>query len=194
MVTSSLSPPWQSLSLGTQACTAALAGMALLLHASTASAAPSESDRAAAQALFEQARQLVDDGKYEAACPKFAESQRLDPAPGTQFNLADCYEKTGRLASAWSLFLEVAVSSKAAGRPEHEALARKRAAALKPKLPRLTIEVPAESRVPELSVGRCSVSVGEAQWGAAMPVDSGRCLITAKAPGHKPWQRWMMSP
>lgn len=187
--------PQASRRASTASRTASALVFALSLLATTPAAAnPNESDRVAAQALFEQARQLMAAEKYEDACPKLAESQRLDPAPGTQFNLADCYQKVGRLASAWNLFIEVAVASKAAGRREHEALARERAKALRSQLPRMTIAVPEGSRLRGLSVERCGVSVGAAQWSAPIPVDSGKCVVRATAPGHKPWETTLRIP
>src|SRR4051794_26464548 len=82
--------------------------------------APSAQDQAAAEGLFNDAKKLVADGKFADACPKFEESQRLDPAPGTQFNLAECYEHIGRTASAWALFLGVAQLAKSAGMQDRE--------------------------------------------------------------------------
>src|SRR5580698_2604369 len=99
-------------------------------------------ERAAlAQGLYDAAAELIKAGKFAEACPKLEESQRLDPAMGTQFFLAGCYEKTGRPTSAWSLFLEVAGAAKAAGNTVRETTARARAAALEPRLPRLRIVV-----------------------------------------------------
>src|SRR5215212_4797523 len=98
---------------------------------------------AAARALFGEGRKLAAQGKYREACPKFEESLRLDPGMGTQFNLADCLEHTGRTATAWAQFLDVAAAARAAAQSERERVARERAAALEPKLSRLTIEVKA---------------------------------------------------
>src|SRR5271154_1822433 len=66
------------------------------------------SSKAAAQALFEEARQLMIDGKFGEACPKLEESERLDPGAGTLLNLGHCYEKNGQTASAWVTYKDAA--------------------------------------------------------------------------------------
>lgn len=150
--------------------------------------AHADGESAAAQALFDEGKALMAKGKYAQACPKLEESQRLDPGLGTLFNLAECNEKTGRTATAWSRFLEVASGARSAGRSDAERVARDRAAALAPKLPKLVIEVPAASQANGLEVKRDDVTIGQAQWGTAIPVDPGEHRLSAKAPGHKPWQ------
>src|SRR5215467_9817965 len=62
--------------------------------------------KVAAEALFQEGRRLMAAGKAVDACPKFAESERLDPSPGTMLNLANCYEKTDRPATAWATYRE----------------------------------------------------------------------------------------
>ena len=98
--------------------------------------------QAAAQVLFEDAKKLMAKGDYAAACQKFADSQQDDPAPGTQYNLADCYEKNGQTASAWATFKSAAASYRAHNRADWEAKARDRAKTLEPKLSKLTLVVP----------------------------------------------------
>ena len=95
----------------------------------SARADASLADKAAAQSLFDEGRKLMSAGKYADACPKLAESQKLDPGVGTQFHLADCYEKLGQTASAWAGFLEAASAAKSMGQADREKVARERAAA-----------------------------------------------------------------
>jgi len=163
--------------------------VALAVLAASALASAQPADRAAAEALFLEARKLAGDGKYAEACPKFAESQRLDPATGTLLNLADCNEHAGRTASAWMTWLEAAAAAKARGQVERERLARQRSAALQAKLSYLTIEVPGGSAVAGLSVTRNGEPVREALWGTAVPVDPERYTVVASAPGYRSWQQ-----
>lgn len=146
-------------------------------------------DPVAAQALFDDARRLMAAGQTAEACPKFAESQRLDPGIGTAFNLADCYEKTGHVASAWALFLEVVSQARASGESDREAAAKTRATRLEPRLPKLRIRVSEESRLTGLEITRDGVTVGQAQWDSMVPVDPGSHEIIARAPGRQTYAR-----
>jgi hypothetical protein len=159
------------------------------LGLSSATARAQSDDSTMAQSLFDQAKELMAGGHVAEACPKLEESQRLDASSGTLINLASCYEQTGRLASAWSKYLEAARSAKASGNAEREAGARERAAALAPRLPKLVITVaPPLKSLPGLEIKRDGVVVGEAAWGLALPLDSGEHQVVAKAPGHEPFQ------
>ncbi len=149
--------------------------------------AQSGADKAAAEDLFRAAKSLADAGNHAGACPKFELSQRLDPGIGTLLYLADCYEKTGRYASAWATFLEAAAAARAAGQADREQLARELAGALEPKLSKLAIVVEATSDVPGLQVTRDGAPVDRGLWGIASPVDAGPRRIEAKAPGKLTW-------
>ena len=70
--------------------------------------ARADTDKEHAARLFEEARALVKQGKYEVACPVFESSYQLDPAIGTELNLADCYEHTNKLEPARKLYDEAA--------------------------------------------------------------------------------------
>jgi hypothetical protein len=157
------------------------------LLAAAPAAAQDASNKAAAEALFRDGRALYDQGQYPQACAKFAESQKLDPAPGTLLNLGGCYEKNGQTASAWATFKEAMAASHVKGRTDWEDLARTRAAALEPTLSRLTIAV--GSKADGLAVTRDGKDVGSAEWGTAIPVDPGSHFVDAKAPNRKPFHQ-----
>lgn len=145
------------------------------------------SDRATAEALFREAKRLMDQRKFGDACPKLEESQRLDPQGGTLLNLAVCHAREGKTASAWAEFQEALALAREAKRNDRITLAKRELAKLSPRLSHLVIDVPAAARVPGLEVRRGSTLVGEAAWGVAVPVDPGSFSISAKAPGYRPW-------
>jgi hypothetical protein len=159
--------------------------MALCGLAALARSAAAQTDSAAARALFSEGRQLMTTEKYTEACPKFEESLRLDSGMGTQFNLAHCWEKLGRTASAWALFLDVAAAARAGNQAQREIAAKERASALESKLTRLRILVPEPT--PDAKIFRDDQEVGKAGWGTAMPVDPGDHVIRVTAPGKQEW-------
>ena len=103
------------------------------------------SDQVTAEALFSEGRRLMTAGKLDEACPKFAESQRLDPAPGTLLNLAACYERAGKTASAWNAFREAEVAAGRAGQKDRAAFAKKQWTRLETKLSLVTISLAADA-------------------------------------------------
>ncbi len=103
-------------------------------------------------------------------------------------NLANCREKNQQLAAAWALFLAAESQTRGdAAKAALNASAKTRAAALEARLSYLTINVPDDSRVPELVVTRDGTAVDPAEWNRAIPVDGGEHVIAGRAPGHETW-------
>jgi hypothetical protein len=140
---------------------------------------------ATAQALFDEGKRLVEEGRIAEACPKFLGSFKLDPKPGSAMRLADCYERNGQTASAWVQFLDAASLAHRAGQADREHYAREHAATLESKLSKLTVR--AASPVPGLQILHDGVEIDSAAWGTAIPFDPGSHKIEATAPGKRPW-------
>jgi len=151
-------------------------------------AGKSGGNRAAAEALFNQGRDLMTAGKLAEACPKFEASQQLDPGLGTMLNLAECYEKTGRTASAWAEYREAIPLARAAGSKARLDLATERAQALQERLSTLTIRaMSGDDEGVHLEVRRDGVALQEAELGSPIPVDPGEHVVEAVAPGKQAW-------
>lgn len=144
------------------------------------------------EVLFRDGKDLLARKDYARACPKLAESFRLDPASGTLLALAVCHEREGKLASAWGEYADVASRSKLEARPDRERAARAKAAELEPRLSTLTIALSEGAAVAGLEIRRGGVLVAPAWLGTAVPVDGGPVTIEAAAPGRRPWRAQVM--
>jgi hypothetical protein len=166
--------------------------LALLTGARSASA----SDGGTAQALFDKGVADLEAGRPETACPAFAESQRLDPRPGTLFALADCEAALGKIASALGHYNEYIGWVSRLGESDRErhaervALASTHVETLKPKVPTLVLALSASAPAGTV-IERDGVALQGAALGAALPVDPGEHLIVARSPGL-PEERTML--
>ena len=155
--------------------------------------ARADGSKAAAQALFDEGRALVLEKRFAEACPKLAESLRLDPGIGTHLWLADCYEKSGQTASAWAEFSEAAGTA-AQQHDARTAVAQKRADALEARLTKLVIVVPPEAAIPGLEIRRDGLLVPATELRIAIPVDPGVHAVAASAPHRQPWSTTVRLP
>ncbi|MFZ5892312.1 MAG: tetratricopeptide repeat protein [Myxococcota bacterium] len=164
--------------------------MSLLLPALSSGRAFAEatsSDKAAAEALFDQGVALLRNHQYKEACEKLETSQKIDPAVGTLLYLGECYERQGRTASAWVMFREASSLAQTNGQSERSKLAAQRAERLEPDLAYLAVSVAPEARVPGLVVRRGNDVVKPELFGVSIPMDPGDIQLEASAPGYAPF-------
>jgi len=153
------------------ACAWMLASLVSFTAGEAFAQAPKENP---AEAAFREGRTLMQSGDLEKACAKLAESQNLEPAAGTLLNLAECQEKRGLSASAWSTYQEAAKASNARGRADWEKLAKTKADALSKIMPRVTYTAEGGTTVTQDGV---QVRVNE-----PLPVDPGTHTVEGTRP------------
>jgi hypothetical protein len=134
-----------------------------------------------AEAAFREGRALMESGDLERACAKLAESQAIEPAAGTLLNLAECQEKRGLTASAWTTYQEAAKASAARGRADWEKLAASKVDALGRIVPRVTYRAESGTTVTQDGV---VVRVDE-----ALPIDPGSHTVSGNRPGKPPFTK-----
>lgn len=123
-----------------------------------------------------------------AACAKLNAAARAEPAKvSTRMQLASCYERIGRTATAWREYQVVAKLANQAGDKEwqREMMAYERAKALEKRLVRLTISAP--TLTAGAIIRRGSEIVPAAELGVPVPVDPGDIVVTATAEGFEPF-------
>lgn len=153
----------------------------------TAEAQETGDTKLAAEALFEQGRQLMQAGKYPEACEKFAASNATDESVGALLNLGECQTRVGRTASAWGSFRQAAALAQRQRDRKRAAVAEKHARALEKQLSYLIIQIPAADQIAGLVLARDGSEVPDALWNQRIPVDPGSYTITARAPGRQGW-------
>jgi hypothetical protein len=138
----------------------------------------------AAEELFRQGRQLLEEKRYDEACPKLEASQKLDPAVGTQFSLGDCYRGESRLASAWFAYRGAAGVAAQKDDPRR-ARAQKSADAIEPHLAHLLVHLSPGQGPIEVSIDGNRI-VPEVLTNP-FPVDPGEHHVEAK--GRTLWNQ-----
>ena len=162
------------------ACTV-LAVTAALQVTTSATLAHADDNSAAVESLFSDGRKLVAAGQVAEACPKFLASYNLEHRIGTLLALADCYDQTKQIASAWARFIEARTLATRNNQPERAEYAGKHAEMLEPRRSMLTINV--DAKIPGLVVQRDGQTIDPAIYGVPVAVDGGPHTISLTATG-----------
>jgi hypothetical protein len=162
-------------------CGAIAAAWSSIARAQPGSAAKT----AVARALYEQAMEEMAAKNYPRACLKLEEVTALAPdMENGLMALAACYERLGRLASAWSLYVHLGAANGA-----HKREAQRWAKRLEQRLSRLSIAATEAVRaLPELVVQCDGVPVVLGPQGTGIPVDKGSHVVAATAKGKQRWE------
>ena len=168
------------------ACLAALLVSSVAFAPSVAFAASPAAQAAARDA---QGRKLMAAHDYTAACAKFEESQSIAPSIAASLDLGACYEKSGKLASAWNTYKAAAAAAVSAHQKAHAQAAHKAMSRVESKISRITINVPDNARGSGLEVRVDGSAVEPSDFGNALPKDGGGHDIEATASGKKAWKK-----
>lgn len=136
-----------------------------------------------ATALFEQGIKDMDAANYEVACKELAASLARYDDSGTKGALADCYSKLGRVATAWTLWRDLADTAKTEDLRKDAA---SNAFHLEVRLPHFVIRLKAPAP-PGLVVTVAEVQVADPTLAVPLPVDPGQFTVHATAPDRVAW-------
>lgn len=152
-------------------------------------------DRAGAEALFQRGVALQKQNKWKEACEAFAASMKLDPSVGTQINLARCADHDGKTAEAWAAFrqakalnAETPLAKRKANIESYVDAEIKRLEAVLPWM-KIVVRVAGAAeksgdRIEGLQVERDGVAAPVEGLGVEVPVDPGKHVVRASAPGY----------
>jgi hypothetical protein len=138
--------------------------------------------RAEAVALFDEGIKDMKAGKLEKACASFKRSNELIPDSGTKGSLARCYQKSGKLASSWLLWRELADTAPSADLRKDAAA---QAAKLDARVPKFVVKLEAPTPGVVVTINGKPTDVG---LEVPVPVDPGAIIARATAPGYQDWK------
>jgi hypothetical protein len=145
-------------------------------------------DKDTAKALFEEGLKQMESKSYDAACPAFEKSQKLDPRPGTLFTLAECESQRGHLAAAYQRYgeyLQVYATlprDKQAKQGTRQKEARSKQGELEKVIAQLTLKLPADAPA-DTVVTNDGATLSASEIGSPVLVDPGAHVLTTQAPG-----------
>lgn len=145
-----------------------------------------------AKELFDRGLELMKAKDYAQGCPKIAESQRLDPLPGSLFTWAECEARAGKAATGWSLFQRFLRETNA--EPERSKQARRREAAearmkeIEPSIARLELSL-APGSPADTMVILDGETLAAATLKVPLPLDPGTHSLTLRSGRREHTQR-----
>lgn len=144
-------------------------------------------DEAAAETLFQEGLSAMKRGDFIVACEAFSSSNKADPSPGTQINLALCFEKQKKWASAWTWYRSAVGLAQQRNQKEREQLADESATRLKSQLHYVIVAISEPLDGVVVRRDGAEVTVALAGKEVPLPIDPGEHTLEVTASGRKPW-------
>lgn len=137
-------------------------------------------DKADAVALFDEGIREMKAGNFAKACTAFENSNALQADSGTRGSLARCYEKVGRVASAWKLWTDLSATAPKDLRADAAANATK----LEARLPKYVLRMP-PSQPAQVTIDGVAI---DSTPNVEVPIDPGKHVVEANAAGFDAWK------
>ncbi len=163
---------------------------ALGLSPAGAQAQASDADMKEAQKLYQDAAKDMDTQDYARACPKLEAARKILPEHvRTAISLAECHDKLGEPATSLEAYNAARALAHTQKNTDKLAEIDAKLAALKPRVPHLTISVSKNvAMTPGLTISRNNVPVPVAQWGKSVALNPGKYQIEVTAVDKSPWK------
>jgi len=149
-----------------------------------------------ADTLFQEAITLLDQGRWQEACPKFRESLAAEASVGTLLNVASCSVREGNRRQAAREYRRVLELNAATDDPERKrsvaATARAALAKLESQLSRVIVRVTppdAAARITIDGLGGLGGGADLVRAGEPTELEPGKHAIAVDAPGFRPARR-----
>ena len=165
-----------------------LLACAALFLARAAQAEPTSTEISAAKRAFESALTAEAEQRWADAASKLREAIAVKDTPGLRFHLAHCESELGHLVEASAEYdraLELLRGG--ANAPDVQKLLAPARSELLPRIPRLSVEIPADVQAPLISIDKRVYTASEVALG--VPINPGPHQLRVQAAGRRPFER-----
>ena len=151
-------------------------------------------DTSNAEGLFQEGLGAMKKNDYPAACDFFDKSNKADASPGTQINLAICYEKQKKWASAWTWYRSAAGLAHQREQGTREASATESAKRIEPQLHYVVVAV--KNPPTDMNVKRdgADITVNAGGRDVPLPIDPGTHSLEITGTGRKKFTKSFTTP
>ncbi len=164
---------------------AVLMTCAVLPRMAPAFAGPVDPDLAAARALFHEAEQDEQAGRWAEALTKLRRASTVKMTPGIRFHIALCEERTGHLVAALDDYTAAQAAARVEDNRDVLSLVSEPLLAIKVRVPTLTVDLPPGIQGAEVRLDGSLMPA--ASVGTPVPIDVGSHTLQATAPGQAPY-------
>ena len=168
------------------------AGAALALACVTGTTTDARADDA--EQTFQLGLAAMKKKDFPTACDAFTQSNKADPSPGTQINLALCFEKRKMWASAWSWYRSAVNLAHVRGQKDREQLADESSTKLLPQIHYVLFVAKEPLVEPKALRDGEPVTIALNGKEVPVPVDPGDHTFEITAKGKKPWTTKVKAP
>ena len=147
-----------------------------------------------AKKLFEEGVDLEKKADYAGALAKYKEAEQITITAGLRFHTGYCLEMTGKLSAALDEYEGADRIAREQNKQEVHAATTARLDPLRARVPQIAIRLATPAKDAEVQLDGASVAAPMIDGGKAFRVDPGEHVVTARAPGYKPFSRKVQVP
>jgi hypothetical protein len=147
-----------------------------------------------AKKLFEEGVELEKKADYAGALAKYKDALQIAVTAGLRFHAGYCLEMTGKLAGALEEYEAADRLAREQNKHEVHAATTARLDPLRARVPQIAIRLATPAKDAEVQLDGTAVAGPLVEGGKAFRLDPGEHVVTARAPGYKPFSRKVQVP
>ncbi|MBS2017171.1 MAG: PEGA domain-containing protein [Deltaproteobacteria bacterium] len=142
-----------------------------------------------AKRLFDEGVELEKKNDYAGALAKYKEAEAIAVTAGLRFHKGYCLEMLGKVSSALEEYESAEKMAREQGKNDIRTAVVTRMEGMKGRVPQISLRLATDVKGAEVMLDGAPVGAPLLDGKKAFRIDPGDHILTARAPGWKPWKR-----